>query len=260
MLKTLFKHLFIILISFSIVLMPATLCFSGNVYAQDIEYDFSDEAQKIFDASLEESENKEVQKTNIEKTVEQPKKQKEEKKKKQTKIKMIKVKKGTDFDIALQTSINSSNLNENDTIAASLEEDIVFKSNLIAPRGSIIYGKVIKVKPATGFYGKGYIQITFDEIMLPNGEIIAFSGNIIKIKGKGNRAIRIGCDILFGMLAGALAGAEEIPVLIPLGVLFGIIDGTQEAANAKGTEVEIPAGTALTIRLIKPVKTYAYIV
>ncbi len=174
------------------------------------------------------------------------------------KSEFVKVKKGTDFDIALQNTINSANLKEDDSIAASLEEDIVFKSNLIAPQGSIVYGKVQKVKSSKGFYGKGYLQITFDEIMLPNGEVLNFSGNVIKVKAKGNRAIRIGGDILLGIVFGAIAGATVIPTFAPIGALMGLAMGTMEAADTKGLDVEIPSGTALTIRLVKPLKTVPY--
>lgn len=173
------------------------------------------------------------------------------------KSELIKVKKGTDFDIALQTTINSANLVENGTIAASLEEDIIFKSNIIAPQGSIVYGKVLKVRQSRGFYGKGFMQITFDEIMLPNGEVLNFSGNVIKIKAKGNRTIRIGGDILLGTITGALAAAD-LPMLAPVGAAIGLLIAVLEAADTKGLEVEIPAGTALTIRLIKPLKTMPY--
>lgn len=166
------------------------------------------------------------------------------------KSEQVKVKKGTDFDIALQTTINSANLYEKGIIAASLEEDIIYKSNLIAPQGSIVYGEVQKVKSSRGFYGKGYMQITFDEIILPNGEVLNFSGNIIKIKARGNRALKIGGDLLLGIISGAILG--------PVGAAIGLLMATIEISGAKGLEVEIPAGTALTIRLIKPLKTVPY--
>lgn len=168
---------------------------------------------------------------------------------------ILKVKKGTDFDIALQNTINSTNLKENDTIAASLEENFFFQSKLIAPQGSIVYGKVLKVKQPRGFYGKGYLQIVFDEIMLPNGDIINFSGNVINIKARGIRALRISGDILLGTIAGALAGSQ-LPAFVPVGAAVGLLLATLEIADTKGLDVELPAGTMLTIRLVKPLKIH----
>lgn len=171
------------------------------------------------------------------------------------KSEILKVKKGTDFDIALQNTINSTNLKENDTIAASLEENFFFQSKLIAPQGSIVYGKVLKVKQPRGFYGKGYLQIVFDEIMLPNGDIINFSGNVINIKARGIRALRISGDILLGTIAGALAGSQ-LPAFVPVGAAVGLLLATLEIADTKGLDVELPAGTMLTIRLVKPLKIH----
>ncbi len=171
------------------------------------------------------------------------------------KSEILKVKKGTDFDIALQNTINSTNLKENDTIAASLEENFFFQSKLIAPQGSIVYGKVLKVKQSRGFYGKGYLQIVFDEIMLPNGDIINFSGNVINIKARGIRALRISGDILLGTIAGALAGSQ-LPAFVPVGAAVGLLLATLEIADTKGLDVELPAGTMLTIRLVKPLKIH----
>lgn len=238
MTNTLLKHFLILLISFSITLMPALFCFSENVCGQELGYDFSDEAQAIFDATQEQHKKRENHKD--------------------TKIKPIKVKKNTDFDIALQTSINSANITKSDTVAACLEEDIIYKSNIIAPKGSIVYGKIEKVKSARGFYGNGFIKLSFDELMLPNGDVLNFSGNIIKIKMKGNRALKTGVDMFLGILGGAVVGMGILPITAPVTAAVGMLVGVVSAADTNGKDFEVPAGTAFTIRLIKPLKTVPY--
>ena len=91
--------------------------------------------------------------------------------------------------------------------------------------------------------------------MLPNGDIINFSGNVINIKARGIRALRISGDILLGTIAGALAGSQ-LPAFVPVGAAVGLLLATLEIADTKGLDVELPAGTMLTIRLVKPLKIH----
>lgn len=260
-----FKHLIATLICASILLMPT------SVLAETF-YDFSDEAQARFE-QIEQRQPKEI------KT--EPQVQKAKKSRQQTKLeeldnqiiapaKVIQgnltyIEEGTSFDVVLQSSISSGSLARNDTIAASLEEDWTYQNQLIAPKGSVVYGRALDSNKAGFFYANGNMTITFDTIMLPTGEQLPLTANIVTIKTNGNRVVKSGIQVLTGALAGvatgvlyALISGGNVTRGLAVGAGVGATGGLVRAGMSRGEESEIPAGTRINVRLTKPMNANPY--
>lgn len=260
-----FKHLIATLICTSILLMPT------SVLAETF-YDFSDEAQARFEKS-EQTKKKEIKtEPQVEKAKKNTKKTyKEENQKIITGINrtingnVVYIDENTSFDVVLQSSINSASLTRNDTIAGTLVEDWVYKNNLIAPSGSVVYGRALDSKKAGLFFANGAMTITFDSILLPNGEQLPLTANIVTIKANGNRVVksaaRVAGGALVGVLTGvlyALASGGDVTRGLAIGASMGAGGGLISSATSRGDEAEISAGTVINVRLTKPMNITPY--
>lgn len=280
------KKILSILLCASIFLMPL---FSVSLPAcsqeiQNITYDFSDEAQAEFDAhrfkTVQPSDSAltpQTQKTKSKK-VKKSSVSKEDAKPKNDNISIpnslepsllrgaiVYVPEGTSFQAVLQSTISSESLVKNDIIAAVLYEDWIYNGVLLAPQGSILYGKAIETKKSGSAYANGSLSITFHEILTPKGEKITLVSNIVTVSVENKRPLKIAANILGGAVMGVAAGAlytllsgGDVVTGIAVGGGIGAAGGTVNAIAHKGEEVEIPSGTGINIRLIKPMNAAPY--
>lgn len=272
MLKTGLKTFISLLLCLSILLAP-------SMVLADTIYDFSDEAQEKFNQS------ERVLKARTEIKTE-PQVQQAKKRTKKTKIEsvnsvqtnivstptktikggVVRVSEGQSFDVALQSSISSGSLANSDAIASTLVDDWIYNQQLIAPRGSVVYGRALDTKKAGMFFADGTMSITFDSILLPNGEQLPLTANVVKIKTKATKrvarsTIRVVSGALVGVATGvlyALASGGDVTRGLAVGASMGAAGGLVSAATARGENVEIPAGTIINVRLTKPMNANVY--
>lgn len=279
------KKTICLFLSASILMMP-------TVFASETIYDFSDEAQAKFEQEQQqeyqqEEEKKNKKKSRKEKKIEAteikagPKVEASKKNPKTIKIEQqepiyasinktitgsfVTIPEGEYFTVVLQSTINSASLSNNDIIAASLDEDWYYNGKLIAPRGSVVYGKALDTNKASLFYGNGEMSIMFDTILLPNGEQLMLSSNVVTVKVKGNRVVKSAVRVVGGALLGvatgvlyALISGGNVSRGVVVGASMGGTSGLISAAVQKGEDVEIPEGTAINIRLTKPMNAVLY--
>lgn len=277
--KIMFKTRLKIFISLSICV---SMLMAPSIVLADTVYDFSDEAQARFEQSEQVLKGRTEIKT--EPQVEQSKKRTQKTKidsvqtnvPTQTNIvtpsqKIIQggvvcIKEGQSFDVALQSSISSGSLGNRDTIASTLIDDWVYNQKLIAPRGSVVYGRALDTKKAGMFFADGTMSITFDSILLPNGEQLPLTANVVKIKTKAtNRVVKSTIRVVSGALVGvatgllyALAFNGDMSRGAVVGASLGAAGGLVSAATSRGENVEIPAGTVINVRLTKPMNANVY--
>ncbi len=272
MLKTGLKTFISLLLCLSILLAP-------SMVLADTMYDFSDEAQEKFNQS------ERVLKARTEIKTE-PQVEQTKKRTKKTKIEsvnsvqtnivstptktikggVVRVSEGQSFDVALQSSISSGSLANSDAIASTLVDDWIYNQQLIAPRGSVVYGRALDTKKAGMFFADGTMSITFDSILLPNGEQLPLTANVVKIKTKAiNRVVKSTIRVVSGALIGvatgvlyALASGGDVTRGLAVGASMGAAGGLVSAATARGENVEIPAGTIINVRLTKPMNANVY--
>ena len=275
MFKTRLKVLISLSICVSILMAP-------SLVLADTVYDFSDEAQARFEQSEQVLKGRTEIKT-------EPQVEQSKKRTKKTKIDSVHtniptqtnivtpaqktiqggvvcIEEGQSFDVALQSSISSGSLGNRDTIASTLIDDWVYNQKLIAPRGSVVYGRALDTKKAGMFFSDGTMSITFDSILLPNGEQLPLTANVVKIKTKAtNRVVKSTIRVVSGALVGvatgllyALAFNGDMSRGAAVGASLGAAGGLVSAATSRGENVEIPAGTVINVRLTKPMNANVY--
>lgn len=277
--KIMFKTRLKIFISLSICV---SMLMAPSLVLADTVYDFSDEAQARFEQSEQVLKGRTEIKT-------EPQVEQSKKRTKKTKIDSVQtnipiqtniitpsqktiqggvvcIKDGQSFDVALQSSISSGSLGNRDTIASTLIDDWVYNQKLIAPRGSVVYGRALDTKKAGMFFADGTMSITFDSILLPNGEQLPLTANVVKIKTKAtNRVVKSTIRVVSGALVGvatgllyALAFNGDMSRGAVVGASLGAAGGLVSAATSRGENVEIPAGTVINVRLTKPMNANVY--
>lgn len=262
------------------------LCFQFIFLPAFAEYDFSDEAQAEFDRKYKQfnttntdfskTRNKtEIKNNNLERTNYTPKELKQE-----TKINLeakttshmaltgsiIEIPKGTTFSITFDSGINSGSLEKNDKLIASLTKDFVYNGSLIAPAGSLVYGNATYAKNAGYAYGSGALEINFNQIMTPDGNVIEISTEKIYIEEKSERAKNMTKNILIGALGTivigtiftAIGGSDNWGRNILISGGLGAAGGGIRGAMQRGKDVDIPDGTTIELKLSQPLNAYPY--
>lgn len=174
----------------------------------------------------------------------------------------------TKFTGTLSSGLLSSELNKvGDEIRLKVDQPLMSSDNLaIIPAGSQIIGKVSEVQPA-GRTGKpGTLDISFNEIVTPDGQRYTIQGSVATedgmlhgdttkgriLKSAGTAAIGAGLGAALGTAMGPLSGGKVGKGAI-YGTAVGAGAGALAAAAKKGKEVSIGSGDKLEIKLDQPI-------
>ncbi len=179
---------------------------------------------------------------------------------------VIEIPEGTTFSITFDSGINSGSLEKNDKLIASLTKDFIYNGTIIAPAGSLVYGNATYAKNAGYAYGSGALEINFNQIITPDGNMIEISTEKIYIEEKSERAKKMSRDMLIGALGSMLVGAAFTAIgsgddwgrnMLIYGGL-GAAGGGIRGAMQRGKDVDIPNGTTIELKLSQPLNTYPY--
>lgn len=174
----------------------------------------------------------------------------------------------TKFTGTLSTGVLSSELNKvGDEIRLNVDQPLMSSDNMaIIPAGSQILGKVTEVQPA-GRTGKpGTLDISFNEIVTPNGQRYTIQGSVATedgmlrgdttkgriLKSAGTAAVGAGLGAALGTAMGPLSGGSVGKGAV-YGTAVGAGAGALAAAAKKGKEVSIGSGDKLEIKLDQPI-------
>ena len=160
---------------------------------------------------------------------------------------------GTEFDVRLQTSLSSATAKPEQRFEATTMVDYPADGpGLIVPTGSLVRGFVSSVSPAGRLDRRGNITLSFDEIRIGNRSY-RLRGSVAQAldPAMAQDATRIGVGAVAGAILGGLIVGGK-------GALVGVLVGSGGTmAATEGTDVELPAGTILRIRLDQPLDVVA---
>lgn len=161
---------------------------------------------------------------------------------------------GTLLRLEMDNEINSKVAGVNDTFTATIAAPLIKRETIVLPVGTIIEGRVTKVRRAS-FGGKGGIlEVSFQTIRLANGakrEIEGVLVNELKTESlqTANALTMLGGTAVGGII-GALSKANN-GALIGAGIGAGA--GTGAYFFRKGKDLSIKADEQFEIKLIKTV-------
>ena len=156
---------------------------------------------------------------------------------------------GTEFDTRLQTPLNSGKVKAEDRFEATTMLDYTIGKDLVVPAGSTVRGFVSSVQAAGRIDRKGSMTLSFDEIRIGNRSHKLRASVVNTLDPKvAEDVTRIGAGAAVGAVIGGLLGGGK-------GALIGVlVGGGSTVAATEGSDVNLPVGTILRIRLDQPLE------
>ncbi len=154
---------------------------------------------------------------------------------------------GTQIQVRLDTGLSSKTARLEDRFEASVVEPVQQGEDLVIPAGSRVRGVVKGVEPAHLPAQSGRLDLQFDALFLDEQRLdIVGSVSSVGQQKTSDTAKKAGIGAVLGGVLGGLLGGKD-------GAIVGVVLGGGGAvAGTKGKDVELPAGTVLTVRLDRP--------
>lgn len=147
--------------------------------------------------------------------------------------------------------VDSAKNQVGDVFRASLETDLYINNNLVARKGTDIYGRLAEVKEAGHFSGSAELQLELMRIVIDGHDYpLVSSDYTLKGQGRGgDTAKKVGGGAVFGAIIGAIAGGGRGAAI---GAGAGSAAGAGVQVFTRGKQVKVPSETLLEFRLEQP--------
>lgn len=149
---------------------------------------------------------------------------------------------GTEFDVRLQSRLNSGTAKVEDRFDATTVVAYDRNGRVLVPAGSVMRGVVNSVTPASrGLNRKGELTLVFDRFSI-EGRTYSIRATVMQaLQGEADTG-RVVAGAGVGAILGAILGGTR-------GALTGIlIGGGGTVAATEGNEVDLAPGTVLRVR------------
>ncbi|HSQ61158.1 MAG TPA: hypothetical protein VLT84_12145 [Acidobacteriota bacterium] len=167
---------------------------------------------------------------------------------------------GTAFDIALTTPVDTRTSNIGDKIEGTLAAPLTADGVTIAEQGAVIRGEItelVRASRAKSEEDRASVKFQFTSLETVEGEktitatVTNAEGKMIA-KGTGTRdKLIIGGSTVAGAIIGKVAGKDTKSTI--LGAVGGAVLGTGVVLASKGHELEVPAGSKVSLRVDAPI-------
>ncbi len=159
---------------------------------------------------------------------------------------------GTSIQVRLQEPLDSSVNKAGDSFRAILDQDIDVGGTVVAPRGSILEGKLSQVERSGRVSGKASMSMQLVSLLVDGQtyslqtEILAFEAESTKKKDATKVGIGAGLGAVIGAIAGGGKGAA-------IGAAVGAGAGGATVVATRGKEVQFEAEHKFTFALQRDV-------
>ncbi len=156
---------------------------------------------------------------------------------------------GTEMDVRLQTTLNSRTARIEQRFEATTVVDLTMEGDVVLPAGTVVRGFVGSVHAAGRVERRGSLTLAFDEVVLKKGPVRLRASVTQALDGKVSEDVsRIGTGAVVGAILGGLLGGGK-------GLLVGVlVGGGGTIAATDGTDVDLPTGTLLRLRIDSPLE------
>jgi hypothetical protein len=152
---------------------------------------------------------------------------------------------GTEMQARLEETVSSKTARVEDRVTATIAEPVTVRGQRAVAAGTEVRGLVRRVERAQRPSKGGRLEIEFDTVIV-DGQRVPMDARVVSIEEGGVDKKRAGLGAVIGGVLGAVLDGGK-------GALIGaIVGGTGAVVASEGEDVELPAGTVLTLRLDRP--------
>lgn len=174
---------------------------------------------------------------------------------------------GASFIAEMVTPVNTGTSNVGDKIEAKLLDQLSSPDGggaVIAEAGSLMKGEITELKRASHAKSeddRAMVKMTFTSLETVDGEktldatVTNAEGRMIAASTTKRDALIIGGSAIAGAILGKVVGKDTKGAVI--GAVGGAVLGTGAVMAAKGYELDVPAGSKLSMRVDAPVTVVA---
>jgi len=163
---------------------------------------------------------------------------------------------GATFDIAATDTISSRTSKTGDAFTARVVEDVKNAAGqVVIPAGSVVNGRITDVKPAPNPRTPGTLTLSVASITV-GGKTYPIEGSVDSVetthKGRGvttGDAAKVGAGAVAGAVLGRVIGGNKKGTII--GGVVGGVAGAAAANASKDSDIVLPAGAHIIVRLTK---------
>lgn len=151
---------------------------------------------------------------------------------------------GTEIRIRLEEPVSSKTARVEERVDATVVQSVTRNGQTAIPAGTAVRGTVSRVERAQRPSKGGRVEMTFDSLVV-NGQQVGMDARVVKVnEGVDKSKAGLGA-VIGGVLGAVLDGGKGA-------VLGAIVGGGGAVVASSGDEVELPAGTVLTVQLERP--------
>jgi len=163
---------------------------------------------------------------------------------------------GAKMDVAATDTISSRTAKVGDVFTARVVEDVKNATGqVVIPAGSVVHGAITAVKPAPNPRTPGTLTLSVTSVTV-RGASYPLDASVDSIetihKGRGvtsGDAAKVGAGAVAGAVLGRVLGGNKKGTII--GGVVGGIAGAGVASQTKDSDIVLPAGAHIIIRLTK---------
>jgi phage tail tape-measure protein len=176
---------------------------------------------------------------------------------------MLSVGAGAKIDMAANDTISSRTAKVGDGFTAHVVEDVRnAQGQVVIPAGATVHGSVTAVKPAPNPKTPGTLTLAITNVTV-RGTTYAIDGAVVDSietthKGRGvtgGDAAKVGAGAAAGAILGRVIGGNSKGTII--GGVVGGIAGAGVATQTKDSDIVLPKGAHIIIRLTKELSVSA---
>lgn len=158
---------------------------------------------------------------------------------------------GTHLLVRMIDSINSETNRVGDTFQASLAEPLAVGDRVLAPKDTLVYGRLVEARAAGRIQGQSELRVELTGIQINNQTVSIVTSNYdVAGQSRGEQtAKRAGVGAGLGALIGALAGGGK-GAAIGAGLGAGTAGAVQVMTH--GSQIKIPSETELDFTISQP--------
>jgi hypothetical protein len=160
---------------------------------------------------------------------------------------------GTPVTVRLAQAVGSKISQPGQAFSATIANPVEVTGQTVIPAGATASGTVVDAKPLGHFAGGARLQLQLTSININGNDQPVQTSSVVRvIKGKGKRTgILAGGGAGLGALIGGLAGGGKGAAI---GAVAGAGAGTAGGALTGNKEIVLPAESAVTFKLTRPLE------